>query len=138
MDDMRLALILNAVSRPSGGVLVRGEKGTAKSTAVRALTAVLPPVEVVPGCRFSCDPAAPDPQCPDGPHPPVASADAGNAEAAARQRRPARLVELPVGATEDRLTGSLDVGRVLTEGVTSFPPGPLAAAHPRGVYADGG
>jgi magnesium chelatase subunit D len=126
MDDMRLALILNAISPAIGGVLVRGEKGTAKSTAVRALTAVLPPVEVVAGCRFSCSPAAPDPQCPDGPHP------AG----AARQPRPARLVELPVGATEDRLTGSLDVGRALTEGVTSFQPGLLAAAHRGVLYVD--
>ena len=122
MDDMRLALILNAISPAIGGVLVRGEKGTAKSTAVRALTAVLPPVEVVAGCRFSCSPAAPDPQCPDGPHP------AG----AAAQSRPTRLVELPVGATEDRLTGSLDVGHLLTVGVTSFQPGLLAGAH-RGV-----
>src|SRR6202012_2960923 len=103
MDDRRLALILNAISPAIGGVLVRGEKGTAKSTAVRALTAVLPPVDVVAGCRFSCDPQAPDPGCPDGPHP-------GGAPAA---RRPARLVELPVGATEDRLTGSLDIGRAL-------------------------
>ena len=126
MDDMRLALILNAISPAIGGVLVRGEKGTAKSTAVRALTAVLPPVEVVAGCRFSCSPAAPDPQCPDGPHP------AG----AAGQPRPARLVELPVGATEDRLTGSLDVGRALTEGVTSFQPGLLAAAHRGVLYVD--
>jgi magnesium chelatase subunit D len=126
MDDMRLALILNAVSPAIGGVLVRGEKGTAKSTAVRALTAVLPPVEVVPGCRFSCSPAAPDPQCPDGPHPP----------GAAGQLRETRLVELPVGATEDRLTGSLDVGRALTEGVTSFQPGLLAAAHRGVLYVD--
>jgi len=107
MDDMRLALILNAISPAIGGVLVRGEKGTAKSTAVRALTTVLPPVEVIAGCRFSCSPSSPDPHCPDGPHP------AG----AAAQSRPTRLVELPVGATEDRLTGSLDVGRALTEGV---------------------
>src|ERR671931_1357532 len=91
MDDMRLALILNAISPDIGGVLVRGEKGTAKSTAVRALTAVLPPIEVVSGCRFSCDPSAPDPLCPDGPH---------HAPAA---QRPARLVELPVGSTEDPL-----------------------------------
>jgi magnesium chelatase subunit D len=126
MDDMRLALILNAVSPAIGGVLVRGEKGTAKSTAVRALTAVLPPADVVDGCRFSCDPAAPDPNCPDGPH----------ARGAAAQRRPARLAELPVGATEDRLTGSLDVGRVLTEGVTSFSPGLLAAAHRGVLYVD--
>jgi magnesium chelatase subunit D len=126
MEDMRLALILNAISPTIGGVLVRGEKGTAKSTAVRALTAVLPPVEVVAGCRFSCSPAAPDPQCPDGPHP------AG----APGQPRPTRLVELPVGATEDRLTGSLDIGRALTEGVTSFQPGLLAAAHRGVLYVD--
>src|SRR5690242_401043 len=126
MDDMRLALILNAISPAIGGVLVRGEKGTAKSTAVRALTAVLPPVEVVAGCRFSCSPAAPDRECPDGPH-----------QAGARgELRPTRLVELPVGATEDRLTGSLDVGRALTEGVTSFQPGLLAAAHRGVLYVD--
>ena len=71
-DDLRLALLLNAVSPAVGGVLVRGEKGTAKSTAVRALSALLPEVAVVPGCRFSCDPAAPDPSCPDGPHEPGA------------------------------------------------------------------
>jgi magnesium chelatase subunit D len=93
MDDMRLALLLNAVSPAIGGVLVRGEKGTAKSTAVRALAAVLPPVAVVPGCRFACDPAAPDPACPDGPH----SALDG-AVGVPGQIRPARLVELPVGA----------------------------------------
>jgi magnesium chelatase subunit D len=126
MDDMRLALILNAISPAIGGVLVRGEKGTAKSTAVRALTTVLPPVEVITGCRFSCSPSAPDPQCPDGPHPAGAPA----------QLRPTRLVELPVGATEDRLTGSLDVGRALTEGVTSFQPGLLAAAHRGVLYVD--
>jgi magnesium chelatase subunit D len=126
MDDMRLALILNAISPAIGGVLVRGEKGTAKSTAVRALTDVLPPVEVIVGCRFSCSPAAPDPECPDGPHP------AG----AVTELRAARLVELPVGATEDRLTGSLDVGRALTEGVTSFQPGLLAAAHRGVLYVD--
>ncbi|MBM0261132.1 protoporphyrin IX magnesium chelatase, partial [Micromonospora sp. 4G55] len=68
MDDMRLALLLNAVSPAIGGVLVRGEKGTAKSTAVRALAALLPPVDRVAGCRFACDPAAADPACPDGPH----------------------------------------------------------------------
>ena len=130
MDDMRLALILNAISPAIGGVLVRGEKGTAKSTAVRALTAVLPPVEVVAGCRFSCSPAAPDPQCPDGPHP------AGPPANPAAQPRPTRLVELPVGATEDRLTGSLDVGRALTEGVTYFQPGLLAAAHRGVLYVD--
>ncbi len=68
MDDLRTALLLNAVAPEIGGVLVRGEKGTAKSTAVRALAALLPLIDVVPGCRFGCDPAVPDPACPDCPH----------------------------------------------------------------------
>jgi magnesium chelatase subunit D len=126
MGELRLALALNAVSPAVGGVLVRGEKGTAKSTMVRALAAVLPEVEVVAGCRFSCDPAAPDPGCPDGPH------GAG----AAALTRPARLVELPVGASEDRLVGALDIERALTEGVKAYEPGLLAAAHRGVLYVD--
>jgi magnesium chelatase subunit D len=126
MDDMRLALLLNAVSPAVGGVLVRGEKGTAKSTAVRALAAVLPAVAVVPGCRFACDPAAPDPDCPDGPH---------DADAPGRTR-PASLVELPVGASEDRVVGALDLERALTEGVKAFEPGLLAAPHRGLLYVD--
>ncbi len=126
MDDMRLALVLNAVSPAIGGVLVRGEKGTAKSTAVRALAAVLPQVHVVAGCRFSCDPAAMDDQCPDGPHQPDGPSEI----------RDAHLVELPVGSSEDRLTGSLDLERALTEGVKSFDPGLLAAAHRGVLYVD--
>ena len=77
-DDLKLALILNAVHPPIGGVLVRGEKGTAKSTAVRGLAALLPDVTVVAGCRFACDPASPEPDCPDGPHTVMAGADAGH------------------------------------------------------------
>ncbi|NYH41288.1 magnesium chelatase subunit D [Micromonospora jinlongensis] len=126
MADMRLALLLNAVSPAIGGVLVRGEKGTAKSTAVRALAALLPPVRRVAGCRFGCDPAEPDPACPDGPHP------AG----AAAETRPARLVELPVGAAEDRVVGSLDLEKALGEGVRAFEPGLLAAAHRGVLYVD--
>ncbi|MBO8190845.1 putative cobaltochelatase [Streptomyces oryzae] len=124
--DLQLSLLLNAVSPAIGGVLVRGEKGTAKSTAVRALTALLPGVNVVPGCRFSCDPAAPDPACPDGPH-----EDTGAAES-----RPARMVELPVGASEDRLVGALDIERALSEGVKAFEPGLLADAHRGILYVD--
>ncbi|GAB2884907.1 putative cobaltochelatase [Streptomyces deserti] len=124
-DDLRLALLLNAVSPAVGGVLVRGEKGTAKSTAVRALSALLPEVAVVPGCRFSCDPSAPDPACPDGPHEPGAGT-----------RRPARMVELPVGASEDRLVGALDIERALAEGVKAFEPGLLADAHRGILYVD--
>ncbi|WP_089100825.1 putative cobaltochelatase [Streptomyces hyaluromycini] len=124
-DDLRLALLLNAVSPAVGGVLVRGEKGTAKSTAVRALSALLPGVDVVAGCRFSCDPAAPDPACPDGPH-----------EPGAYESRPARMVELPVGASEDRLVGALDIERALAEGVKAFEPGLLADAHRGILYVD--
>ncbi|WP_432958781.1 VWA domain-containing protein [Micromonospora haikouensis] len=142
MADMRLALLLNAVCPAIGGVLVRGEKGTAKSTAVRALAALLPPVDQVAGCRFACDPAAPDPSCPDGPHPAAVegphlggAADPGRA-AASVDRRPARLVELPVGAAEDRVVGSLDLERALAEGVRAFEPGLLAAAHRGVLYVD--
>ncbi len=125
-DDMALALVLSTVSPEVGGVLVRGEKGTAKSTMVRALAALLPAVDVVDGCRFSCDPADPDPGCPDGPHPGTEPA----------VRRPARLVELPVGATEDRVIGSLHLEKALTAGVTEYEPGLLAAAHRGLLYVD--
>lgn len=133
-DDLRLALLLNAVSPTVGGVLVRGEKGTAKSTAVRALAGLLPPVAVVPGCRFSCDPAAPVVHCPDGPHP-TSLAD-GHGAGGVGVSRPARLVELPVGASEDRVTGALDLDRALAEGVTALRPGLLAAAHRGVLYVD--
>jgi magnesium chelatase subunit D len=124
-EAMQLALILNAVSPAIGGVLVRGEKGTAKSTAVRGLAALLPEVSVVTGCRFGCDPAAVEPGCPDGPHTnPVASS------------HPARLVELPVGASEDRVVGSLDLEKALAAGVRAFEPGLLAGAHRGILYVD--
>ncbi|MEX0658260.1 MAG: magnesium chelatase subunit D family protein [Egibacteraceae bacterium] len=126
-SDLQLALLLNAVNPAIGGVLVRGEKGTAKSTAVRGLAALLPDVTVVAGCRFSCDPARPDPACPDGPH---AGADDG------AEPRSVRLVELPVGATEDRLAGSIDLERALMEGRRAFEPGLLAEAHRGVLYVD--
>ncbi|MFE9766262.1 putative cobaltochelatase [Streptomyces sp. NPDC005808] len=124
-DDLRLALLLNAVSPAVGGVLVRGEKGTAKSTAVRALSVLIPEVDIVAGCRFSCAPASPDPACPDGPH-----------EVGPGTKRPARMVELPVGASEDRLVGALDIERALAEGVKAFEPGLLADAHRGILYVD--
>ncbi|WP_106400235.1 VWA domain-containing protein [Actinocorallia populi] len=125
-DDMALALTLTAVSPSVGGVLVRGEKGTAKSTMVRALARILPPVEVIAGDRFSSDPRERDPLSPDGPFPPDAPVET----------RPARLVELPVGATEDRVLGSLHLERALTEGVTAYEPGLLARAHRGVLYVD--
>ncbi len=126
LADLRSALLLNAVCPAIGGVLVRGEKGTAKSTMVRALAALLPEVTTVAGCRFGCDPAAVDESCPDGPHDPAGPV----------RRHPAALVELPVGATEDRLVGALDLQRALTEGVKAYEPGLLAAAHRGLLYVD--
>ena len=124
-EDMALALILTTVSPEVGGVLVRGEKGTAKTTMVRALARVLPGIAVVEGCRFSCDPLDIDATCPDGPHdhPVVRS-------------RAARLVELPVGATEDRVIGSLDLRQALGVGEVVYEPGLLAAAHRGILYVD--
>ncbi len=125
-DDLKLALLVNAVSPEVGGVLVRGEKGTAKSTAVRALAKLLPQIEVVSGCPYYCDPRAPNPECPAGPH----QADTPT------ETRPVRLVELPVGASTDRLAGTLDIEKALSEGRKAFEPGLLAAAHRGILYVD--
>jgi magnesium chelatase subunit D len=125
-EDLKLALLVNAVSPEVGGVLVRGEKGTAKSTAVRALASLLPSIRVISGCPYSCDPEAPNPECPAGPHPLDASPDT----------RPVRLVELPVGASTDRLAGTLDIEKALSEGRKAFEPGLLAAAHRGILYVD--
>jgi magnesium chelatase subunit D len=125
-DDLKLALLVNAVSPEVGGVLVRGEKGTAKSTAVRALANLLPNIEVVSGCPYSCDPEDPNPECPGGPH----------QEGAPSEARPVRLVELPVGASTDRLAGTLDIEKALSEGTKAFEPGLLAAAHRGILYVD--
>ena len=125
-EDLKLALLVNAVSPEIGGVLVRGEKGTAKSTAVRALAGLLPRIMVISGCPYSCDPETPNPECPAGPHPPDAPAET----------RPVRLVELPVGASTDRLAGTLDIERALSEGRKAFEPGLLAAAHRGILYVD--
>jgi magnesium chelatase subunit D len=125
-DDLKMGLLVNAVSPEVGGVLVRGEKGTAKSTAVRALAGLLPSIEVVSGCPYSCDPALPNPECPAGPH-------RGDVPI---ETRPVRLVELPVGASTDRLAGTLDIEKALSEGRKVFEPGLLAAAHRGILYVD--
>jgi magnesium chelatase subunit D len=122
-DDMTLALVLTTISPEVGGVLVRGEKGTAKSTTVRALASVLPPIEVVAGDRFS---SRPGDTSPDGDWPLDAETET----------RPVRLVELPVGATEDRVLGSLHLSKVLTDGVAEYEPGLLARAHRGLLYVD--
>lgn len=125
LDDMGLALVLTSISPEIGGVLVRGEKGTAKSTTVRGLAEVLPWIDVHDGDRFSADPHDPTATSPD--HAvakgPVVS-------------RPVRLVELPVGATEDRVLGSLNLEKALTAGAVEFEPGLLARAHRGVLYVD--
>ena len=125
-DDLVLALLLAAVAPEVGGVLVRGEKGTAKTTAVRGLAAVLPPVEVVDEDRFSTDPRDPGDLSPDAPFAPDAAV----------VRRPVRLVELPVGAGEDRVTGSIHLERALSSGIAEYEPGLLAKAHRGLLYVD--
>jgi magnesium chelatase subunit D len=126
LDDMGLALLLTAISPEIGGVLIRGEKGTAKSTTVRALAAVLPPIEVYAADRFSIDPADPSTSSPDGPFDP-------EAETASR---PVRLVELPVSATEDRVLGSIHLESALSHGTVEYEPGLLARAHRGILYVD--
>ncbi len=125
-DDMALALTLSTISPAIGGVLVRGEKGTAKSTMVRALASILPPIDVIAGDRFSSDPREAHPLSPDGPF--ASDVDV--------ETRAVRLVELPVGATEDRVLGSLHLEKALSEGVTEYEPGLLARAHRGILYVD--
>jgi magnesium chelatase subunit D len=121
-EDLLDALLINAVAPEVGGVLVRGERGTAKSTAVRALAPLLPEVSAAEGQRFAF---APGELSPEGPVPADAPVHAC----------PAPLVELPLGATLDRLVGSLDLGRALN-GERSFEPGLLARAHGGILYVD--
>ena len=124
---MKRALLLNAINPRIGGVLVRGKKGTAKSTAVRSLAALLPEVPVVPGCAYSCQPEAPQEVChwcQEAPRPGGSSA------------RQVRIVDLPVGATEDRLVGSLDIEQAIKSGEKNFEPGLIAAAHRGILYID--
>jgi len=125
-DHLGLALVLTAISPQIGGVLVRGEKGTAKSTTVRGLAEVLPWIEVYDGDRYSIDPRDPSATSPDG----------TVATTATTVSRPVRLVELPVGATEDRLLGSLHLEKALTAGAVEFEPGLLARAHRGVLYVD--
>jgi magnesium chelatase subunit D len=125
-EQLKTALLLNAVSPDIGGLLIRGEKGTAKSTAARSLAALLPPLRVVQGCPFRCDPAAPWPDCPHC---------TGAAECRAAEV-PVPFVDLPLGATEDRVLGALDFERVLREGRRALQPGLLAGAHRGILYID--
>ena len=126
-DDMTLAIQVVAVDPSIGGVLVLGDRGTGKSTAVRALADLLPPIEVVAGCPYRCDPkrcAGLCERCGPGARKPPA------------QTQPVAVVDLPLGATEDRVVGALDLEKALAQGIKSFAPGLLAQAHRGFLYID--
>ena len=125
-ERLKLALLLNAVTPRIGGVLIKGEKGTAKSTAVRALARLLPAVAVVRGCPYRCSPQAPQPQCPH----------CQGREHLPAERVPARIVTLPLNATEDRLVGGIDLNQAVQQGRRTLQPGLLAAAHRGILYVD--
>jgi magnesium chelatase subunit I len=130
--ELKLALLLCVIDPTIGGVMVMGHRGTAKSTAVRALAALLPPLRVVEGCPYNCDPAHPAPDCP---HCGAAARGANGVRRRAVQR-PVPIVDLPLGATEDRVVGSLDIERALVHGTQSFAPGLLAQANRGFLYID--
>ena len=129
-ERMKRALLLNAINPQIGGVLIRGERGTAKSTAARALAALLPNIQVVQGCRFGCHPDRPDSYCDEcrerveqsGPLP--------------AEFRTTPFVDLPVSATEDRVVGTLDIEKAIQRGERHFEPGILASANRGVLYVD--
>jgi Mg-chelatase subunit ChlI len=129
-EKMKLALILAVINPALGGVLIRGEKGTAKSTAARALAQLLPLQATIEGCRYGCDPESQEKWCEDC-----------NKKIRIKNEiniifRPRPLVELPVGATEDRLLGSLNLEKAMTKGESVFEPGLLASANRGILYVD--
>ncbi|MFA7115578.1 MAG: ATP-binding protein, partial [Candidatus Omnitrophota bacterium] len=130
-ERMTRALILNAVDHRIGGVLIRGERGTAKSTAARALAALLPPIEVVEGCRFNCDPTKPISWCTECQERFLAGEDP-----LPHAHHLTPFVNLPVSATEDRVVGTLDIERAIQKGERHFEPGVLAAANRGLLYID--
>lgn len=129
-EDMKLALILNVINPALGGVLIKGEKGTAKSTAVRAIAELLPAMEAARDCLFRCDPTEVHHLC-------ERCAERMKAgEALPTQSVKMRVVELPVSATEDRVVGTLDIERAIQCGEKQFDPGILAQANRNILYVD--
>jgi Mg-chelatase subunit ChlI len=129
-ERLKRALVLNAINPRVGGVLIRGEKGTAKSTAVRGLARLLPHIMVVADCPYSDPPDRPSEMCAS------CRARLANGEELPTVERATRLVELPVAASEDRVVGSLDLEHALTEGLRRFEPGLLAQANRGLLYVD--
>ncbi|MEN9314260.1 MAG: hypothetical protein RIS35_653, partial [Pseudomonadota bacterium] len=129
-EELKLALLVCAVDPGVGGVLAFGDRGTGKSTAVRALAALLPPMKVVDGCRYGCDPDARSAWCAD-----CNARWPGKGRVTSRLQ-PVPVIDLPLGATEDRVVGALDLERALSQGVKAFEPGLLARANRGFLYVD--
>ncbi len=129
-DDMKLAIQVVAIDPKVGGILALGDRGTGKSTAVRALADLLPPLQVVVGCRYGCDPASNGATCTD-----CASLKASG-KRPKTETRPVPVVDLPLGASEDRVVGALDLEKALSQGVKAFSPGLLAQANRGFLYID--
>jgi magnesium chelatase subunit I len=134
-EELKLALLLCVVDPTIGGIMVMGHRGTAKSTAVRALAALLPPIKAVAGCPYGCAPEHPAGLCEQ------CTADGSSKKASTASRTkshtiPVPVVDLPLGATEDRVCGTLDIERALTQGIQAFAPGLLARANRGFLYID--
>lgn len=128
--ELKLALLLNAINPQIGGLLIRGPKGTGKSTSVRALADLLPEIAVVEGCKFNCSPVDPTNMCFDC----LSSYQQG--DVLPIEKRKMKVITLPIGATEDRVIGSLDIERAIKVGVRALEPGILAAANQNILYID--
>ena len=128
-QKLKQALVLNAINPGLQGILVRGEKGTGKSTAVRALADLLPEIDVV-RCHFNCSPNNPSLQCE------TCNESYMRGEELPASTRKMKVVELPLGATEDRVTGTLDIEKALREGIKALEPGLLAEANQGILYID--
>src|SRR5271166_4384601 len=127
-EDMKLSFLIAAVDPSVGGVLVFGDRGTGKSTAVRALAALLPELRAVVGCPYHCAPSAPAGLC--------SACGPGAARPPKGVSRPVPVVDLPLGATEDRVAGALNLERALASGERAFEPGLLALANRGFLYID--
>ena len=132
-EDMKLAILIAALDSSVGGVLVMGDRGTGKSTAVRALAALLPEMNTVQECIYACDPNAPAGTCPICDELRAKLKIGGKLKT---NKKPVPVVDLPLGATEDRVIGALDIEKALSSGEKAYEPGLLAKAHRGFLYID--